>query len=125
MTITPQKKGKAHIDYIKEIAIAYWAKINWLTGMYPQCLRDAMKEHREYLIECENEQRKIAREQIQSRMKCRECFTMLEEVDIFHFGNLCRDCFQAKMNGEFRRDTSHVSLPPRIVKPRLTTGPLI
>jgi len=126
MTITEQKKGRHHIDYIKEIAIAYWAKMNWKDGMYPTCLRDAMKEHREYLIRCHNEKIKIAQEQRRaavSRMpKCKECFTPLDQNDLFHYGMYCRDCFHSRMNGEAVDMVSHcggIPIPRRIPKPRL------
>lgn len=119
MTITPQKKGKLHIDYIKGLAIAYWAKLNWKPGTYPQCLRDAMKEHREYIVKCENERRKIAvgkrRVAIERIPKCKECFTPLEQNDLFHYGMYCRDCFHARMNGEIAET---IPIPPRIAKPR-------
>lgn len=123
MTITEQKKGRAHIDYIREIAIAYWAKMNWKDGFYPVCLRDAMKEHRDYLIRCLEEKQKIAREQQRERMpKCKECFTPLDQNDLFHYGMCCRDCFHARMNGEMTERMVRcdgIPIPPRIPKPRL------
>jgi len=120
MIITQQKKGKRHIDYINELAVAYWAKLDFTDGMYCTCLRDAMKEHREYLIRCVEEQRRI---DLESKRTCRDCLTPLDQHDFFHYGLMCRDCFTCRMNNEVH-DDEHAPIPPRIpLPPRIAPNP--
>lgn len=119
MTVMQQQKGRSHINYIRDLAIVYWSDLDWKEGMYPTCLRDAMKEHRDYLIRCAEEQRKIA---VEKTHRCKDCMTPLGHSDLFHYGYYCRDCFACRMNNEVRDD--YYPVPPQIpVPPRLPMTP--
>ena len=119
MIITPQKKGKSHIAYINEIAISYWAKLDFKRGCYAQCLRDAMKEHRDYLIACLKKRRNINQEHKREfQCRCEDCFTPLEQNDIFHYGMRCHGCFQERFADNYRESGMPIPVPPRILNYR-------
>ena len=94
MKLPEQKKGKAHIKYINGAAETILSKNGWKGGCWFACIRQALKEHREYLIKCIEEQRRIEAE---STKHCDDCGNELDADDIFHYVSLCHSCYQAKL----------------------------
>lgn len=106
-----QQKGRKHKEHINQVAISHWVKSNWDIGAYPQCLRDAMRDHRNYLISCIKERKKIQAERMP---RCQHCMTPLTSNDIFHYGQSCHDCF--RMQHLEGITTSGIPIPIRIPK---------
>jgi hypothetical protein len=92
MKLPEQQKGRAHLRYINERASAILQnKFDFKGGNWHECIRMALKEHREYLVRCCEERNKIEAEKTP---RCDGCGTLLEPDDIFHYVSYCHDCFQ-------------------------------
>ena len=87
-----QLKGREHLEYIREQAVAILLKKwNCQSGHWYECIRDALREHREYLIKCVEERKKIESEQIK---KCDSCKTLLDDEDIYKYVSYCHSCWK-------------------------------
>jgi hypothetical protein len=42
-----QAKGKKHLKYIKRKAMRLWKETKWQPGLWDECLKTALKDHRE------------------------------------------------------------------------------
>jgi hypothetical protein len=92
-----QLKGREHMRYINERAVAILMKDhNWEKGNWFNCIRKALKEHREYLIKCVEERKRIESEQKPPVKHCEGCGTELDQMDIFHYVDYCHGCWKAR-----------------------------
>jgi len=91
-----QLKGREHITRINEVAMAIFSKrFNFKGGCWFECIRQALKDHREYLIKCVEERKRIEAE---SAKHCDDCGIELDADDIFHYVSICHSCYQARID---------------------------
>ena len=89
-----QLPNKEHRQYIQNRAVSIWSKqFNLEGGKWFECIRLALKEHREYLAQCVEERVRIRREQDKH---CEDCGTPLDQMDIYHYVSYCHNCFKVK-----------------------------
>jgi len=97
MKLPEQKKGREHLAHIHEAAMALYGKTNFEGGCWFACLKQAMKDHREYLIKCVEERKRIEAE---STKRCDDCGIELDADDIFHYVSICHSCYEARRDND-------------------------
>lgn|ERR1035437_343660 len=95
--VTEQLNGRDHLRYINERAVSILQKEHdWKRGNWFNCIRKALKEHREYLISCVEERKRIEAEQPKQPKQCSSCGTELDGYDIFNYVDYCHGCWKTK-----------------------------
>ena len=98
MKLSEQRKGREHLVFIQERALTLLrSKYNWKHGNWFTCIREALQEHREYLIRCVKEREKIKKERKKEVCEiCEVCETPLTSHDVSCYLSLCHDCWKKK-----------------------------
>lgn len=112
-----QLPKKEHIHYINDCAMVIWNKLKLEEGKWLSCLKEALRQHRLYLIQCIEERKRIESE---INLSCEGCGIRLNDEDIFRYVSFCHKCFRIKYI-----DAVCVSTPmtsKHFIKPRITGG---
>ena len=93
MKKSEQLPSRQHIIYINECAMALFSKLNFEKGKWFDCLKEALRQHREYLIRCVEERKKIEAERLPN---CEICGFPMSQIDVWNYVSYCHPCWKKK-----------------------------